>query len=83
MERTCFNKFIELFDCNNTKILSILAAVENCDPGMRDYFEPLIAYFIPMDPVAINKAKEDSKKKISVMFSAVSFDPKLKNLKGE
>ena len=74
MERTCFNKFIELFDCNNTKILSILAAVENCDPGMRDYFEPLIAYFIPMDPVAINKAKAYSKKRIGGVVAALSFD---------
>ena len=38
-ERTCCTKFIELFDCNNPKVISILAAIENDDLGMGDYFK--------------------------------------------
>ena len=82
-EQILCSKCIELFDCNDPKMPSGLAVVENEKIDIRGDFEACAAYLIPMNPVAINKAKADSKKKISVMFSAVSFDPKLKNLKGE
>ena len=76
-------KFIKLFDCNNPKILSGLAAVDNDIPGMRYEFEACVAYLIPMDPVARNKVKADSKGRIVGAVATVLFGTKLKKGKGE
>ena len=70
-DKTRCTKFIELSDCNYPKMLSGLVAVDNDDPGMRDYFEACVAYLIPMYPVARNKSKADYKKRIGGIVDVV------------
>ena len=63
-------------------MLSILAAVENDSPFMRNNFEACVSYLIPMDPLEKKKSRVDPKKSIGGIVSAVSFDTRLKRKKG-